>query len=95
MFCNFVVAADTSQSVDIMTEPDTLALVNFPNITISWNPEALLPLIDPNLFTVDIFLTQLNMDTLQFELFEVLGRNIPNIGILTYLFLRTMLRTLM
>lgn len=48
--------------------------------SISWDPETLLPLLDPSLLTVNIALYRLNPETLKFLPFRNITRGHPNTG---------------
>lgn len=61
-------------------ESDTLLFERSDKVTLGWNPESILPLLEPNEYTVDVFLLELDSNTGKHKQLSMLGSNLPNNG---------------
>ena len=77
--CNSVAQPESISDVQIESAYDLL-LFNETTFQISWDPQSLLPVVDPNLYLVDIKLYILSNESQEYELYGDLVTNHSNFG---------------
>lgn len=74
---------ETAYQVNVFpatTPSSSLAITGGSTVTLAWNPNHILPQVDPETFRVDVLLYTFNLDSGLWEEHSVLADNIPNLG---------------